>query len=702
MAHGRPAKRRRVSPPLDDSKISETIKASDLLDRAADWDLEQDYEQRSRKKNRKDKENTKLPIKTAEGRIERQKVTADSEDDADSFLDSASENDEPETPPTDDGDVESNIPISQQIVQAKEEIARLASMLNEDPEEHAGSFKKLAQIAGPNAHPSIQKLVLAAQAAVYKDVIPGYRIRAYKDEDLGTKVSKEIRQTRNYEQALVTGYQGYVKTLASFAKGRGNASDKSGLKTVALSCACTMLLSVPHFNFRTELLGILCRELASREPSPDFVKAVETIENYFQEDEDGAPSLEAVNLIAKMFKARDYRVREEVLNTFLHLRLLTELSAKSSTTRTDKREDDISKLHGRKVKKEKWEHRSKKQKKVARENKSIEKEMREASAQVDYEAREKMQSETLKVVFVVYFRILKARIPPLMGAVLEGLAKYAHLINQDFFGDILEALKDIISQAEASIIGESLDEQDSDETDDNPTQNPDDEDEETHNPATLRNHTRESLLSTQTAFTLLSQQEVSKSASSLHLDLSFFTSHIYRSLPTLTLSPDIELGPKSLHLLDPHIPRSSPSQSQALDRAKINISTPILLLIRALTSILLTPSGPSATPSSQVLATFLKRLLSSTLQTPEKSSLAILTLVSRIVGKHAKKVEALWYSDERKGDGVYRGDAESIAGTNVFSVGSGVWEGELLKKHWAPGVRDQWKGIEAVVRDLGR
>lgn len=34
------------------------------------------------------------------------------------------------------------------------------------------------------------------------------------------------------------------------------------------------------------------------------------------------------------------------------------------------------------------------------------------------EQRDRMQSETLKLVFVAYFRILKARVPHLMGAVL--------------------------------------------------------------------------------------------------------------------------------------------------------------------------------------------------------------------------------------------------------------------------------------------
>jgi nucleolar complex protein 3 len=338
------------------------------------------------------------------------------------------------------------------------------------------------------------------------------------------------------------------------------------------------------------------------------------------------------------------------------------------------------------VKREKTVHQTKKERKIARERKEVEKDMREANAIVNHEEREKMQSETLKMVFVTYFRILKARVPHLMGAVLEGLARYAHLINQDFFGDVLEALKDIISQADAAIKGE-LDLDFEVEDQQNSIMPADTE--------TTRNLTREGLLGTQTAFTLLSGQDVSKAASALHLDLSFFTSHTYRSLYPLSLDADIELGPKSLRLPDPHASTST----QARDANKINISTPILLLTRVLTSILLTPSSP---PPTLTCLTFFKRLLTISLQLPEKSTVAVLALLAKIADKHGRKIEALWYSDERKGDGVFRGESDGMEGTNVLSTGSGVWEFELLRRHYCPGVREKVGLVEKSIRGLGR
>ena len=675
MAHGRPAKRRRLTPPADENALSETIKSGELFNRAADWDLEQIYERKSRK--RKEKEPSRLPIKTSEGKVEQVVDEARSSSDEDSFLGTDEDEDDNglETPPTEDVDDILKVPLRDQIVAAKEELARIASLLNEDPEEHAGSFKKLGAISESTTHPVIKKLALATQTAVYKDVIPGYRIRAYDAEDVGTKVSKEVRQTRQYEQALVSGYQGYIKQLTALAKGRRHGQGDTGGKSVAINCACTLLLAVPHFNFRTELLNILIRQLGSKGYSTDFTKCLETLETFFAGDEDGAPSLEAVTLLTQMIKKRDYNIQESVLNTFFQLRLLSELSSKSSTTKTDKDEQKPT-YRGKNVKKQ-WEHRSKKEKKLARERKAVEKDMKEADALVTHEDRDKMQSETLKLVFVTYFRILKQQIPHLMGAVLEGLAKYAHLINQDFFGDLLEALKDIIGDADAAAQNDDLD---------------DTTNSEAEAPTSNRNHTRESLLATQTAFTLLSGQDISKSASALHLDLSFFTSHIYRTLYPLATDADVELGPKSLHLADPHHSPDSP-------KPKINISTPTLLLTRALTSILLTPSTP---PPTILTLSFTKRLLTTTLHLPEKSTLAILSLLHAIAQKHGRKIEALWYSDERNGDGVFDGASDTVAGTNVLSVGSGVWEGELLRRHYCPRVREEVRAIDKVIQALNR
>lgn len=676
-----PIKRRKLTPPPTDGEDSLSPTGDAVPDQkafykqAASWNLEQDYETRPRKGRKKEKENTRLPIKTAEGLIQQVEVPEEAED-AESDLAWLSEESEEDVVA---GQIEEKptLPIRQQIREAKEEMARLALLLNEDPEENAGAFKALAQF-GQSQNATIQKLALAAQLAVYKDVIPGYRIRPLSEDDMETKVSKEVRRLRAYEQALVGAYQAYIRELTKLAQSGKSGKSKDGetsLASIAITCTCALLISVPHFNFRGELLKILVGKLSTRKVDEDFVKCRDTIETLFRNDEDGTPSLDAVSLLTKMMKSRSYRVDESVLNTFLHLRLLSEFSWKASQNHVDKPKKEEAELKGKKLK-EKRAFRTKKQRKMLKEQKAIEKEMAQADAIVSHEERDRMQAETLKLVFVAYFRILKMRSPHLMGAVLEGLARYAHLINQDFFGDLHEALKDLIRHTEDTEDTEQEDEADEEDS------------------KITRNLTREALLCTITAFALLEGQDAAKVQASLHLDLSFFITHLYRTLYPLSLNPDIELGSKSLHLPDPSSPNPSPSSNP-----KINLQTATVLLLRSLTSILLPPTHTNSVPPLR-LAAFTHSLLTASLHTPEKSTLALLALMQKVTKTHKKKLAALWHSEERRGDGKFDPLTADVEGSNPFA--GTVWQGEVLRRHFCPTVREAWVSeVEGNVSLLG-
>lgn len=703
MAPGRAVKRRRVTPPEDENRANsskkQTSNGDDFYSRASKWNLEQDYETRPRKSKEKQKEQTRLPIRTTEGVLQQlEEEEAEDVADDDSFL-GTDDDEEDGDGVEEDGDEEEEeeqepeLPIRQQILNAKEEMARLAMLINEDPEEHAGSFKKLTEMTTSAKNPTIKKLAMATQAAVYKDMIPGYRIRPLKEEELGTKISKEVRRLRNFEQSLLSGYQHYVNYLASTVKrGKGHTNDdKAGLKTVAITCVCTLLTSVPHFNLRTELLKILIEQLARRKVDDDFNKAREALETLFVQDEDGNASLEAVGLLASTMRKKDFHVNEAALNTFLYLRLLSEFSSKGSNSRTDKAEDDSA---PKKIPKKQWEHRSKKQRKIEKERKVVEKDMREADATVAHEQREKNQSETLKLVFTTYFRILKARTPHLMGAVLEGLARYAHLINQDFFGDVLEALKDLIQQAEEA---DGQGEEDNEDAADTFNGVDSDDEDDALPTAPTRDHMREILLCTITAFALLSGQDASKAGSTLSLDLSFFVTHLYRILYAVAINADIEYNPnstdsKTLRLPDPNAPApEAPSTSTSKNR--INLLTPTVLLLRSLQPLLLPPNH--SPPSAMRLAAFTKRLLTTSLHTPEKSTLATLALLQRVGSRHGSKIERLWNTEERKGDGVFEPLAGEVERSNVFA--GGIWEGEMLRLHYCPKVRENAISLEKMM-----
>ena len=65
----------------------------------------------------------------------------------------------------------------------------------------------------------IRKLTMLSQLAVFKDIIPGYRIRALTDKEKAEKVSQMVQRTRDWEQGLVGVYQADLRNLEEELKG---------------------------------------------------------------------------------------------------------------------------------------------------------------------------------------------------------------------------------------------------------------------------------------------------------------------------------------------------------------------------------------------------------------------------------------------------------------------------------------------------
>lgn len=118
-------------------------------------------------------------------------------------------------------------------------------------------------------------------------------------------------------------------------------------------------------------------------------KAIITV---FEEDELGRVSLDGVIMITRMIKSKGYNVHENVINTFLHLRLKDELTPEASKGKNDNKD---------KVKKRKKDQPflNKKARKALKETKEIEKEMKEAEAVVDKEEKEKHVSPNLRIMY---------------------------------------------------------------------------------------------------------------------------------------------------------------------------------------------------------------------------------------------------------------------------------------------------------------
>ncbi|KAI1795955.1 nucleolar complex-associated protein 3 [Ganoderma leucocontextum] len=635
----------------------------------------------------------RLPIKLADGRIQKNgsKVVLD-ESGLDTGEESPDENIENAPPPRFEDvstgarfgraavvDVIGQKSRKLRIQSAKEQIAGICQEILGDPENSLGLLRRLhtfslPQISTPT-HPEpvsndvvIRKLAFLSQLAVFKDVIPGYRIRALTDKEKAEKVSQMVQRTRDWEQGLVGVYQAYLRNLEAELKG------KSDLTETALHCMRTLLVEVTHFNFRVNLMSCIVAALSRKSWDKTSDLCLDTLITVFRADNTGEPSLEIVRLLNRMVKERKYNVHPEVLSCLLHLRLKSELGVRASETKADKESVAAGgkmfskgRAAARRAKGKAVDqpHLSKKAKKAHKERKEIAQEMHEATAEVDKEERATRHTETLKLLFVLYFSVLKNPKPtPLLPAALRGIARFAHLVNIDFFKDLLQVLKTLMTRGQEDLIVDTNTATTAVPSDSSPMHPPAPGPSDMSNIATVQHQ----LLCVVTAFELLSGQ-----GEALDIDLSDFVNRLYAILPSLALHPDVEIAPASV-------------RAQTGVRSGSSPQSPADTLFRAL-ELAFSPRSASATPPSWRSAAFAKRLLSAALHWPPATAARAIGCVAVLVERDPK-LEALLSTEDRAGNGVYRADVDDPQVCNAFGFGSAFWELRALAvSHWAEPVR---------------
>lgn len=562
------------------------------------------------------------------------------------------------------------------LARIKEEIASYASRLMEDAEENISCLTKLRKLATSSEFATSQLAILAL-VPVFKALAPGYQIRPLSDAEKREKVSKDVAKVRNFEQGLVVNYQLYIEHLAKLARvlvlnSMGNkkiSSHQVKQGHTATSAACELCLSsLRYFNFRSELVTIPIRRL-NRKPTDSsdmqlFYKCLRTLEVLLHEDKDhGSISFDVVRLMCKAIKDKKFRVDESVVNVMLSLSLLADYDPSSNHQPSVK------------TKKKDRVHLSKKQKKARKEMREIEDDYRKAEQTVTRAEREKFQAQTLKMVLRMYLEILQAAsiddengdAANLMAAVLEGLSRFGQMANFDLFGDFLEVLRETMFTI----------------MDDHTLQ--DDqygEDDLEKGGLFTKDDARKLLLSVVAAFALtVNHKEVGRL--SMSVDLSKFIAALYTATADLSLDAEMEYSHKSLRLADPL------DLSGVWTRPAVNVSTEAELLLKSLDFIFFR----SRVGSHARAAPFIKRLYIATLHTPEKTSIALLKFVGKLLGRYGDTLKGMWSTDDRiSGEGNYilgierDGFEVDIERTNIGSAV--LWENVLLDKHYCPIVRD--------------
>ncbi|XP_039402633.1 nucleolar complex protein 3 homolog [Mauremys reevesii] len=341
------------------------------------------------------------------------------------------------------------------LQEKKIHIAALAAAILSDPE---NSIKKLKELRAmlmeqdPNVAVIVRKLVMVSLMEIFKDITPSYKIRPLTEAEKHTKVRKETQKLREFEEGLVSQYKFYLENLEQTVKDWKQRKLKKsnvislkaykGLAEIAVKCLCELLVVLPHFNFHNNII-VLIVPLMNDTSKLISEMCCEAVKKLFKQDKLGSVSLGVVKVISGLVKSRNYDVRPEVLKIFLHLRI-KEVEVKKDT-------EDITAKKKFMSSKEKRKNLSRMQRKWKKAEEKLERELLEAEASESKEKKLKLHTETLNIVFLTYFRILKkVQKSPLLPAVLEGLAKFAHLINVEFFDDLLVVLHSLIASGDLS------------------------------------------------------------------------------------------------------------------------------------------------------------------------------------------------------------------------------------------------------------
>ncbi|KAL3912094.1 MAG: hypothetical protein SGILL_007022, partial [Bacillariaceae sp.] len=289
----------------------------------------------------------------------------------------------------------------------------------------------------------IATLAIMSLLAIFKDILPSYRIRQQTELEKAEKISKETKALWDYERSLLTYYQQFLQILEkSWDQGsQQNPTSPSRPAITSMLSLCELLKHAYHFNFRNNILTIVVRQMNNRHCDQVSEACCRAVEYVFEKDLQGEVAMEAARLVAKL--VREYRgaLRQGVLRSFAKLPLRVHVdeaqAAKLATAANAKKRKKDRELAG------------------------IESELRESSGTVDKIVLARCQSETLQSVILTYFRILKnsdSKISrqELLPAALEGLAKFSHLINIDTVVDLLDCLKELLLQVESLPLEASL------------------------------------------------------------------------------------------------------------------------------------------------------------------------------------------------------------------------------------------------------
>uniref|UniRef100_A0A1S4H4E9 NOC3-like protein n=2 Tax=Anopheles gambiae TaxID=7165 RepID=A0A1S4H4E9_ANOGA len=292
----------------------------------------------------------------------------------------------------------------------------------------------------------VRKTAMISLVEVFKDIVPEYRIGIVDKEH--QKLKKDTLARVNFENKLLTYYKQLLKHIEGITSKYTKKllrSEKQSVETrqlleMAVQCMCDLVLAHPYFNYSPNLVQVLVLMLNNTKET--IRKMVHTCFSVlFKTDARLDLTQHTVRHINMLIKKKQRNVFPEMISCLKNLQI----------HRINMNDDKLLEVKKQKLEKQKSYviNMSRKERKRKKKLQELEKDIFETKAEESKQIVRRKLTEISKLTFMIYFKILKCYPDSkVLSATLEGLSKFAHTINIDFFADLVELLNNLLENVE--------------------------------------------------------------------------------------------------------------------------------------------------------------------------------------------------------------------------------------------------------------
>lgn len=488
---------------------------------------------------------------------------------------------------------------------------------------------------------------LNREVDIFVEIIPSYRIST-KEEDGEVRKKKEVYQVERLEREMLSQYEHFLQLLRKLQRKQHPEQQALG------SRLCAKLVgTATEFNHADQLLSLAVTYANSKSVrvSQPCMKALSEL---MDGQMIGETTEHVVAAILNIVRQEQYAMNPKILNALLHIRVA------------------MIDMHRRDLTEEKA-----KNKKMKKEDKELARQMQKAKARQDRSEIAAKQTRILHRMFVIYLRVIqssktcsKTHQTKLLAPALEGLVKFAPLVNVDLHQQLMTALKELLDEDDTSV--------------------------------TTKLH---ALI----AVSCLAQKDATAEGSEWRVDLSHFHEILYRCIPEALTAPSYETEKKPLNPededgsgdVDDAASAGSTSSAGSLSSTAFSIAASMAngkyvqahaakewtyrvgLVLRTVDLLFLTQKH---IPLVRVNA-FLRRLMQWTVLVPPHIAMSLLSLCHRLALRYPATNSILLGGSDNvlTGKGVYRPDSNEMARSNAEC--SFAWELSFHQRSYHPTLR---------------